>query len=73
MKLTATANREGDLQNNISDAKESHANTQDGALQVAETILDGLSQLKTLYNDPTKIFLDLANYDDEFFRNSRAT
>ena len=65
MKLTATANREGDLQNNISDAA-SYAQTQDGALQVAETILDRVSQLKTLYSDPTKNSSDLANYDDEF-------
>jgi len=65
MKLTATANRDGDLQNNISDAT-SLLQTQDGALQVAGSILDRVSQLETLYQDPTKNSSDLANYDDEF-------
>jgi flagellin len=65
MKLTATANRDGDLQTNLSDAT-SFAQTQDGALQVAGSILDRMSQLKTLYADPTKNTSDLANYDDEF-------
>ncbi len=65
MKLSATANREGDLQTNIGDAS-SYAQTQDGALQVAGSILDRMSQLETLYQDPTKNSSDLANYDDEF-------
>jgi len=65
MKLTATANRDGDLENNISDAT-SLLQTQDGALQVAGSILDRVSQLETLYQDPTKNSSDLANYDDEF-------
>jgi flagellin len=65
MKLTATANRDGDLANNISDAT-SLLQTQDGALQVAGSILDRVSQLETLYQDPTKNSSDLANYDDEF-------
>ena len=65
MKLTATINREGELQNNISDAS-SYLQTQDGALQVAGTILDRMSQLETLYQDPTKNTSDLANYNDEF-------
>jgi len=65
MKLTATENREGDLQSNLSDAT-SFAQTQDGALQVAGSILDRISQLKTLYSDPTKNSSDLSNYDDEF-------
>jgi len=65
MKLTATVNREGDLQNNLSDAT-SLAQTQDGALQVAGSILDRISQLYTLYQDPTKNTSDLANYNDEF-------
>ena len=65
MKLTATANRESDLQSNLSDAN-SFAQTQDGALQVAGSILDRVSQLKTLYADPTKNSSDLSNYDNEF-------
>jgi flagellin len=65
MKLTATANRDGDLQNNIADAT-SLLQTQDGALQVAGSILDRVSQLETLYQDPTKNSSDKANYDSEF-------
>jgi flagellin len=65
MKLSATVNRDGDLQNNISDAT-SLLQTQDGALQVAGSILDRVSQLETLYQDPTKNTSDLANYDSEF-------
>jgi flagellin len=65
MKLTATANRDGDLQNNVSDAT-SFLQTQDGALSVAGSILDRMSQLETLYQDPTKNSSDQANYDDEF-------
>ena len=65
MKLTATVNRETDLQNNISDAT-SFLQTQDGALSVAGSVLDRMSQLETLYQDPTKNSSDQANYDDEF-------
>jgi flagellin len=65
MKLTATSNRQGALQNNIGDAT-SYLQTQDGSLQVAGSILDRVSQLETLYQDPTKNSSDLANYDDEF-------
>jgi flagellin len=65
MKLTATANRDGDLLNNVSDAT-SLRQTPDGALSVAGSILDRDSQLQTLYQDPTKNSSDLANYDDEF-------
>ena len=65
MKLSATANRDGDLQNNVADTN-SYLQTQDGALQVAGSILDRMSQLETLYQDPTKNSSDLANYDSEF-------
>jgi flagellin len=65
MKLTATSDRETALQENVSDAT-SYLQTQDGALQVAASILDRISQLKTLYVDPTKNTSDQANYDDEF-------
>jgi flagellin len=65
MKLTATESREEALQNNIGDAT-SFLQTQDGALQVAGSVLDRMSQLETLYQDPTKNSSDQANYDDEF-------
>ena len=65
MKLTATVNRDTDLQNNISDAT-SFLQTQDGALSVAGSVLDRMSQLETLYQDPTKNSSDQANYNDEF-------
>jgi flagellin len=47
MKLTATVNSQGELQNNIGDAV-SYAQTQDGALSVAGSILDRISELATL-------------------------
>jgi flagellin len=65
MKLTATVNRQSALQNNIGDAT-SLLQTQDGALQVTGSILNRVSELATLYQDPTKNSSDLANYDDEF-------
>jgi flagellin len=65
MKLTATENREEALQNNIGDAT-SFLQTQDGALQVTGSVLDRISQLETLFQDPTKNSSDQANYDDEF-------
>jgi flagellin len=65
MKLTATSNRDSDLIGNIADAN-SLLQTQDGALQVSGTILDRVSQLKTLFADPTKNTTDQANYNDEF-------
>jgi flagellin len=65
MKLTATSDRQAALQNNIGDAT-SYLQTQDGSLQVAGSILDRISELETLYQDPTKNTSDKANYDDEF-------
>jgi flagellin len=65
MKLTATSDRQEALQNNIGDAT-SYLQTQDGSLQVAGSILDRISELETLYQDPTKNTSDKANYDDEF-------
>ena len=44
MKLTATVNREGDLQTALADAS-SFTQTQDGALQVVGSIVDRISQL----------------------------
>lgn len=64
-KLTAAAHRQGAVENNIGNAT-SLLQTQDGALKVASKILDRISELKTLYSDPTKNSSDLANYDSEF-------
>jgi flagellin len=65
MKLTAAANRDTAVSSNIADAT-SYLQTQDGAMQVAGSILDRMSELKTLYADPTKNSSDLANYNTEF-------
>ena len=65
MKLSAAAKRQGAALANIGNAT-SYLQTQDGALQVAGKVLDRISELKTLYADPTKNTSDLANYDSEF-------
>jgi flagellin len=65
MNLTAESDRQSELQTNVGDAT-SLLQTQDGALQVAGSILDRISQLDTLYQDPTGNSSDKANYDDEF-------
>jgi len=65
MKLSATAKRQGAVANNISNGV-SLLQTQDGGLKVASKVLDRISELKTLYADPTKNTSDLANYDSEF-------
>ena len=65
MKLSAAAKRQGAALNNVGNAT-SYLQTQDGALKVAAKVLDRISELKTLYIDPTKNTSDLANYDSEF-------
>jgi flagellin len=65
MKLSAAAKRQGAVNNNIGNSV-SYLQTQDGALKVAGKVLDRISELKTLYADPTKNSSDLANYDSEF-------
>jgi len=65
MKLSAAATRQGAVSNNIGSAL-SFEQTQDGALKVAGNVLQRISELKTLYADPTKNTSDLANYDSEF-------
>ncbi|WP_414663084.1 flagellin [Horticoccus sp. 23ND18S-11] len=64
-KLSAAARRQGATASNIGNSV-SFLQTQDGALKVASKVLDRMSELKTLYNDPTKSPSDLANYDSEF-------
>ena len=65
MKLSAAAKRQGAVSSNIGNSV-SFLQTQDGALQVAGKVLDRISELKTLYSDPTKNSSDKANYDSEF-------
>ena len=65
MKLSAAATRSGAAMTNIGNSV-SYLQTQDGALQTAGNVLNRMSELKTLYSDPTKNSSDLANYDAEF-------
>ena len=65
MKLTAASTRSAAANNNIGDTT-SFLQTQDGVLQVAGTVLNRISELYTLYQDPTKNSSDKANYDAEF-------
>jgi len=65
MKLSAAAKRSGAAAVNIGNAT-SYLQTQDGVLKVTGKVLERLSELKTLYNDPTKNPTDLSNYDSEF-------
>jgi len=65
MKISAAAKRSGAVNMNIGNSV-SLLQTQDGALKVAGKVLDRISELKTLYADPTKNATDLANYDSEF-------
>ncbi|WP_404423998.1 flagellin [Nibricoccus sp. IMCC34717] len=65
MKLNAAAKRQGAAEANIGNSI-SYLQTQDGALKVAAKVLDRISELKTMYADPTKNTSDLANYDSEF-------
>jgi flagellin len=65
MKLTAAADRAGAANTNISNTT-SYLQTQDGVLQVAGSVMDRISELYTLYQDPTKNASDKDNYDSEF-------
>jgi flagellin len=65
MKLSAAAKRSAAAASNIGNTV-SFLQTQDGVLKVAAKVLDRMSELKTLYVDPTKNTSDLANYDAEF-------
>ncbi|OIQ78985.1 flagellar filament 33 kDa core protein [mine drainage metagenome] len=65
MKLTAAATRSQAANTNIGNSV-SYLQTQDGALQTVGDILSRMSELSTLYTDPTKNSSDLANYDSEF-------
>jgi flagellin len=65
MKLTAAARRSAAANINIGNSI-SFLQTQDGALKVTGKVLDRISELKTLYSDPTKSTTDKANYNTEF-------
>ena len=65
MKLSAASKRQGAVNQNIGNSV-SYLQTQDGALKIAAKVLDRMSELKTLYSDPTKNSTDLSNYDSEF-------
>ena len=65
MKLSAAATRSGAANINIGNST-SYLQTQDGALKVTAKILDRVSELRILYQDPTKNASDKANYDAEF-------
>jgi flagellin len=65
MKLSAAAKRSGAAASNIGNSV-SFLQSQDGVMKVTGKVLDRMSELKTLYSDPTKNSDDLANYDSEF-------
>lgn len=65
MKLSAAATRSGAAAINIGNAV-SLLQTQDGVLNVAGKVLSRMSELWTLYQDPTKNSSDKDNYDKEF-------
>lgn len=65
MRLAAAARRSGAASTNVANSV-SYLQTQDGALKVAGKVLDRVSELKTLAQDPTKSATDIANYDAEF-------
>ncbi len=65
VKFSAAAHRQSAARTNVGNTV-SFLQTQDGALKVTGKVLDRISELKTLYTDPTKNSTDKANYDAEF-------
>ncbi|PTX90876.1 flagellin [Opitutus sp. ER46] len=65
MKLSAAAKRSGAAAINIGNTV-SMLQTQDGVLKVTGDVLQRMSELSTLYQDPTKNSTDKSNYDAEF-------
>jgi flagellin len=65
MKLSAAAKRSAAANNNIGNTT-SYLQTQDGVLKTTGKVLDRISELHTLYQDPTKNSTDKANYDAEY-------
>jgi flagellin-like hook-associated protein FlgL len=64
-KLNAALNRNVRAQQNVQNSL-SFLQVQDGALKVATSVLDRMSELKTMSLDPTKNASDLENYNTEF-------
>ena len=65
MRLQAQINRTSGAQNNVSNAL-SLAQVQDGALSTVGSIVDRMSELRSLADDVTKNTSDIANYNTEF-------
>lgn len=65
MKLSAAAKRSAAVNSNIGNVT-SYLQTQDGVLKTTAKVLDRVSELWTMYQDPTKNTSDLSNYDKEF-------
>jgi flagellin len=65
MKLSAAAKRSGAAAINIGNSI-SLLQTQDGVMKVTGKVLERMSELSMLYQDPTKNSSDKANYDAEF-------
>ena len=65
MKLSAAANRSQVVGTTIGNTT-SYLQQQDSALSTTSSVLNRISELWTLYQDPTKSTSDLAGYDTEF-------
>lgn len=65
MKLSAAAKRSAAATSNIGNVT-SYLQTQDGVLKTTAKVLDRISELWTMYQDPTKNTTDLSNYDKEY-------
>ncbi|PTX90875.1 flagellin [Opitutus sp. ER46] len=65
MKLSAAAKRSAAANSNIGNVT-SYLQTQDGVLQTSSKVMDRISELWTMYQDPTKNSSDKANYDAEY-------
>ena len=65
MKLQAAIKRTDAVNTNIANSI-SFLQTQDGGMATATKILDRISELRTLYDDPTKNANDKSNYENEF-------
>jgi len=65
MKLSAAAKRSAAANNNIGNVT-SYLQTQDGVMKTTSKVLDRISELWTMNQDPTKNTTDKANYNAEF-------
>ena len=65
MKMAAALKRTEATAINLANAQ-SYLQTQDGAFKVADRVLNRMSELATLANDPTKNSSDVANYNLEY-------